>query len=128
MEFDAIVYKVLAPIKGTSARGEWTKQEIVFELPGEFSRKVCVGFWGDKAADAAALKEGEQVSVSINIESKEYNGRWFTEVRAWKFAKKSADMPSTGAPVPPPVAGGFPPISAPDAEPYKDDAPDDLPF
>ena len=79
MEFEGTVYKVLPLVKGTSQRGEWMKQEVVFELPGEFNRKICVGFWGDKAHDAGALREGEKVAVSIKVESREYNGRWFTE-------------------------------------------------
>ena len=79
MEFEGTVYKVLPVVKGTSQRGEWMKQEVVFELPGEFNRKICVGFWGDKAHDAGTLREGDKVAVSINVESREYNGRWFTE-------------------------------------------------
>lgn len=39
MEFEGVVWRVLPQIKGTSARGEWVKQEVVFELPGEFNRK-----------------------------------------------------------------------------------------
>lgn len=46
MEFEGTVWRVLPLVKGTSARGEWMKQEVVFELPGEFNRKLCVGFWG----------------------------------------------------------------------------------
>ncbi|NCB06068.1 MAG: DUF3127 domain-containing protein, partial [Clostridia bacterium] len=46
MEFEGTVFKVLPVVKGTGAKGEWKKQEVVFELTGEFSRKVCVGFWG----------------------------------------------------------------------------------
>ena len=82
MELEGTVWNVLPPVRGTSARGEWVKQEVVFEQPGEFNRKVCVSFWGDKAQDAATLKPGEAVTISANVESREYNGRWFTEVRA----------------------------------------------
>ena len=122
MEFEGIVYKVLPAVKGTSQRGEWVKQEVVFELPGEFNRKICVGFWGDKANDAGALAEGEKVSVSINVESREYNGRWFTEARAWKMSRAAA--------APPPPAAAFPDMPAfePHAEPYRNDPADDLPF
>ena len=80
MELEGTVWNVLPPVRGTSARGEWVKQEVVFEQPGEFNRKVCVSFWGDKAQDAATLKPGEAVTISANVESREYNGRWFTEV------------------------------------------------
>lgn len=89
MEFEGTVFSVLPIVKGTSQRGEWMKQEVIFDLPGEFNRKVCVGFWGDKAQDASALKPGEAVSVSANVESREYNGRWYTEVRAWKMSRKA---------------------------------------
>lgn len=120
MEFEGIVYRVLPVVKGTSQRGEWVKQEVVFELPGEFNRKICVGFWGDKAHDAGSLKEGEKVSVSINVESREYNGRWFTEARAWKMNRVSAQQPDP-APYP-----DMPPFSEDMA--YDKDPADDLPF
>lgn len=121
MEFEGIVYKVLPVVKGTSQRGEWMKQEVIFELPGEFSKKICVGFWGDKAMDAGVLKEGEKVSVSINVESREYNGRWFTEARAWKMARVAPQAPSAG------TMPDMPPFVA-DAEMYTSDPADDLPF
>lgn len=87
MDFEAIVHLVLPLVTGQGARGEWKKQEVVFELPGEFSRKVCVGFWNDKAAEAGALRIGDRVAVSVNIDSRERNGRWYTEVRGWKMSR-----------------------------------------
>lgn len=106
MEFEATVIAVLPVVKGTSARGEWIKQEVIFEQAGEFGRKVCVGFWGDKAQDAGTLKPGDKVSVAANVESREYNGRWYTEVRAWRMNRASAQP--AGAP----SADAFPPLDA----------------
>ena len=123
MEFEGIVYKVLPPVSGTSARGEWKKQEVVFELPNEFSRKICVTFFGDKTADAASLKEGDPVSVSVNVESREYNGRWYTDVRAWRIVKKSAPAPEPDNMAP------FDPAPFPASEtPIASEEGDDLPF
>ncbi len=86
MDFEAIVHLVLPQVTGEGARGQWIKQEVVFEVANnEYGRKICVGFWNDKAASAAALRVGERVVVSVNIESRERNGRWFTEARGWKF-------------------------------------------
>ena len=45
MEFEGVVYKILPLTQGTSARGEWQRQDVVFELPSEFSRKICVTFF-----------------------------------------------------------------------------------
>jgi single-stranded DNA-binding protein len=88
MEFEGVVYRKLPEVTGTSAKGAWKKQDVVFELPTEFSRKICVTFFGDRADDAAALQEGDAVVVSVNVESREYNGKWYTDVKAWKIARK----------------------------------------
>ena len=101
MDLELTVNMVLPLVTGTSARGEWKKQEVIFDLPGEFNRKLCVGFWNDRAVDAAALRTGDRVALSVNIESREYNGRWYTEVRAWRMSRLEAQP---GAP-----AGAYPP-------------------
>jgi single-stranded DNA-binding protein len=89
MEFEGVVFKKLPELSGTSAKGAWRKQDVVFELPGEFNRKVCVTFFGDRAEDAASLSEGDAVTVSVNVESREYNGKWYTDVKAWKIVRES---------------------------------------
>ena len=76
MEFEGTVYKILPVTKGTSARGEWQRQDVVFEMnEGSFTRKICVTFF-NKPEDVARLKEGSTYNVSVNIESREYNGRY----------------------------------------------------
>lgn len=97
MEMECIVVQVQPAVTGTSARGEWTKQEVIFEQPGDFGKKVCVSFWGDKAQDAAGLVPGEKVKVAANVESREYNGRWYTEVRAWKLDRAGGGASAGGA-------------------------------
>ncbi len=123
MEFVGVVYRVLPVQSGTSARGQWQKQEVVFELPDEFSRKVCVTFFGDRVQDAASLQVGEKVNVSVNIESREYNGRWYTDVRAWRIQKAQPEQPAA-APIP-----DLPPIGMEEpASVVAGDSIDDLPF
>ena len=64
MEFEGVVYKILPLTQGTSARGEWQRQDVVFELPSEFSRKICVTFF-NKPSDVAKLREGATYTVSL---------------------------------------------------------------
>ena len=123
MEFEGVVYKILPATQGTSARGEWKKQEVIFEIPSEFSRKVCVVFF-NKESDVARLKEGATYTVSINIESREYNGRWYTDVRAWRVQPKQEEAPAPAMPDMPPF-GEEPAYAAP-SSPMADV--DDLPF
>lgn len=87
MEFEGVVFRKLPEVTGSSARGAWKKQDVVFEIPSEFSRKICVTFFGDRAEDAAGLNEGDNVTVSVNVESREYNGKWYTDVKAWKVVR-----------------------------------------
>lgn len=127
MEFEGIVYKILPPTSGTSARGEWKRQDVVFELPQEFSRKICVTFF-NKDQDVAQLREGMTCNVSVNVESREYNGRWYTDVRAWRIQPKQAEQPAPQSGYAAPATPYAPPVE--DTTPYKANTEevDDLPF
>lgn len=110
MEFEGVVYKIMPVTRGTSARGEWQRQDVVFDYNdgGQFSRKISVTFF-NKESDVAKLREGETYLVSVNIESREYNGRWYTDIRAWRVQpKQQPQAPAAAAPLPSdfPAEGG----------------------
>ena len=100
MEFEGVVYKKLPVSKGVSARGEWQRQDVVFEVPSEFSRKICVTFF-NKPTEADSLVEGQTYTVSVNVESREYNGKWYTDVRAWRVQPKQQEVAPQGTPAMP---------------------------
>ena len=50
--------------------------------------------WGDKI-DQFNLQQGEAVEVSVDLESREYNGRWYTDVKAWKVSRPGSDADSS---------------------------------
>jgi hypothetical protein len=114
------IQQILKPESGVSRSGnEWKKQEFVIETEEQFPRKVCFTLFGDKVSLIDGLKTGEEVEVSFNVESREYNGKWFHNINAWKIDKPvSANMPE-----PPPEfrMEDIPP------EPMDDPA-NDLPF
>jgi hypothetical protein len=83
MELSGKIIKILALQTGTGKNGSWKKQEFVVETPGQIPRKVCFNIWGDKI-DQFKLTEGTEVKVSFDLESREYNGKWYTDVKAWK--------------------------------------------
>ncbi len=125
MEFEGSVYRILPLTKGTSARGEWQRQDVVFDMQeGNFTRKICVTFF-NRPDDVAKLKEGATYHVSVNIESREYNGRWYTDVRAWRLQPKEVDAPAA-APMPDMPPLGEEPSYA--SEPATTSDADDLPF
>ena len=124
MEFEGVVYKIMPATKGTSARGDWQRQEVIFEMPQEFSRKVCVIFF-NKESEVARLKEGMTCTVSVNIESREFNGKWYTDVRAWRVQPKQEEAPSAAPSMPDMPPFGEEPAFSP-AAPMAEV--DDLPF
>ncbi len=126
MEITGKIIAVLPEQGGTSRNGnEWKKQEYVLETHEQYPKKVCFQLFGTDRIAQAAIQPGEELTVSFDIESREYQGRWFTNINAWKVTRQAEAAPA--APV---VADD--PFAAP-AKPAAEDFPpanpvDDLPF
>ena len=99
MELTGKITQVLPEKGGTSARGAWRKQEYVIEIPGDYPKQVCFMVWGDRI-DQFGIQQGQALTVSIDLESREYNGRWYTDVKAWRVApagQGGGEEPSSSA-------------------------------
>lgn len=98
LEITGRLIKKLPIQSGTSTKGEWKKQEFVLETQENFPKKICMNVWGaDKVEELAGYGEGEILKISVNIESREFNQRWYTDVRAWRVERQSdAGQPSRG--------------------------------
>jgi hypothetical protein len=90
MEINGKIIQLLEEKSGQSAKGAWRKQEYILESEGQYSKKICFMVWSDKI-DEFAIKEGENLVVSIDIESREYNGRWYTDVKAWQVTRAGTE-------------------------------------
>ena len=108
LELEGRIAQKMNVQSGTTARGAWSKQEFIFEYQeGNYPTKVVMHVWGDdKVKELDKYQVGDQVKVSVKISSREYNGRWYTDVRAWRIepagAQQSAPAGGYGAP-----AGGY---------------------
>ncbi len=122
MEIKGKIIQKLDLVSGTSKAGnEWKKQEYVLETEDAYPKKVFFDFFGDKA-DQFPLNIGDSITLSFDIESREFNGRWYTSIRGWKAEKGGATTASpayAGAPAPTAPAPDFAPA---------DGESDDLPF
>lgn len=132
MEFQGTLIKKLEERSGVSARGNWHRQDVIFEvMDGSFARKVAVTFF-NKPDEVKALVDGAKYNVAFNIESREYNDRWYTDVRAWRVTPaETADMASApiaqAAPVAAPTTNYATQAPAAPTVSAADDV-DDLPF
>lgn len=124
MEIKGRIIQAFPETSGTSKAGNpWKKRTYVLETIEQFPRKVFFEFFGDKA-DQYPLAGGDTVTLSFDIESHEYQGRWYTSIRGWKAEKEQPAQPQTA---PQQMPGDFPP---PPVYPPVDPAgpKDDLPF
>ena len=119
LELIGKIIKKLSVQSGTSARGDWSKQEFIIETQENFPKKICMNVWGpEKVEELSKFKDGENVKVSVNIESREFNNRWYTDVRAWKIERMESQQPQQDGFTPPPAMPDFP----------SEAGEDDLPF
>ncbi|MBR5964006.1 MAG: DUF3127 domain-containing protein [Bacteroidaceae bacterium] len=108
---------------------EWKVQEFVLETINEqYPHKLCFEVFGSDRLAQFAIKAGEVMTVSFDIDAREYNGRWFNQIRAWKVDRNVATQPAVAAPAPAaapaqPAAQPAAPEAAPAPNPI-----DDLPF
>ena len=133
LNISGIVLNILPLQSGTSKAGnQWQKQDFILETGGQYPRKVCICLFGDNV-EKFPLQVGQSVTASVDIESREFNARWYTDVRAWNVVYNGQQQ---GAPAPAPTAAA--PTAQPAPTPAKGAtaqapagapaAADDLPF
>lgn len=127
LKITGIVKQVMDEVSGTTAKGGWRKREFILETEGDYPKQICMVQWGDNI-DHDPVAIGEKITVSIDLSSREYKDRWYTDVKAWKVERE------VGAAT---MMGGHAPAEGP-PEGYKERAAaatggisendDDLPF
>ena len=130
MEFEGTVFRIMPATSGQSARGAWQRQEVIFDMKSQsqYPRKVCVTFF-NKSEEVARLTVGAEYTVSIDVESREYNGKWYTDVRAWRIVPKEQTPPTPASGVNPPAYAAPMPTEEPAyARSSAAQEIDDLPF
>ncbi|MDR3287149.1 MAG: DUF3127 domain-containing protein [Prevotellaceae bacterium] len=121
---------------GESSYGSWKRQDAIIETVEQYPKKICVLFRNDKITELEKLNLGDMLTISVNIESREWNAKWFTSVIAWRVqladASANTNQQNTAAPqqpvnvhqnAPAPTSGDFI-----DAQTEPETEIDDLPF
>lgn len=117
-EIEGKLIKLMTIQSGDGKFGKWVKQDFVIETLGEYPKKVCFSAWGDKSDELKNLIIGDKITVSFNPESREYNEKWYTDLKAWRISKSTGESNKKDGNTPPPFSENDIPL--PDEE--------DLPF
>lgn len=93
LKVTGLVLQVLPLESGESKAGNaWKKQTFILETSEEYPRKVPIQLWGE-AVDKHPVEVGQSITASINIEGREFNGRWYVDVRAWNIVAAEGEAP-----------------------------------
>ncbi len=95
MEITGKIIAVLPERGGVSKTGnEWKIQEYVLETHEQYPRKICFNVFGADKISQFNIQAGEEMTVSFDINAREYNGRWYNDIRAWRVERGTAPAPA----------------------------------
>ena len=131
-----VVGKIIAalpPKSGTSqSTGKpWQVNAYVLQTNEQTPKNIAFDVFGAERVEQYNLKVGDMVTVSIDIDAHEYNGRWYNQIRAWNVVNHASAVQPTSQQVPPPTPHPdtlFPQQPAPGAQPAPTAGTDQLPF
>ncbi len=137
MEFTGRIIKALEPRGGVSSRtgNPWKMQDFVIEeTVGQYPKRMVFNVFGEDNLSRFNIQEGQEVTVSFDVNAREYNGRWYNDIRAWNVvpaaqapaAQPMGQQPAPAAPFPPAEQSAAQPAQ-PTFEAAADDS-SDLPF
>lgn len=95
MQLTAKLIQLLPLQTGTGKNGLWKKQEIIVETMDQYPKKICLSIWGDKI-NGSLLQVDKFLKLDYEIESREYSGKWYTDVKAWRIELVDNMNSSTG--------------------------------
>lgn len=129
MELTGKIIAVMEPRGGVSARtgNTWKTQEYVLEVPGQYPKRCLFNVFGEDRINQFNIQNGDELTIQFDIDAREYNGRWFNDIRAYNVVRGQqpvAGAQPVAAPAPSEATSPFPPAQ----EPASDSASDDLPF
>ncbi|NBA75430.1 DUF3127 domain-containing protein [Emticicia sp. ODNR4P] len=129
LELEGTLIKVQPEQTGNGKNGQWVKQEFVVETQEQYPKKACFSAWGDRTADLKQFALGDKLKVTFSVESREYNDRWYTDLRAYRIdlaSESSAAAPASNTYQAPAQRPAAPQASSVDLPSFSED--EDLPF
>lgn len=97
MELTGRIIAVMEAKVGTSARtgNSWMIQEYVIEVPGQFPKRCAFSIFGEDRIKQCNIQNGEDLTIQFDIDAKEFNGRWYNDVRAYSVIRGSVQQPAS---------------------------------
>jgi hypothetical protein len=97
MDITGRLIQVLQEQGGEGKNGRWAKCDFVIETQEKFPKKVCLTAWNDLIGTVKNFPIDSEIKASFDISSREYNGKWYTDVKAWKVEAASGGSSSNSS-------------------------------
>ncbi|WP_028903699.1 MULTISPECIES: DUF3127 domain-containing protein [unclassified Prevotella] len=126
MELTGKIIAVMEARGGVSARtgNSWKTQEYVIEVPGQYPKRCVFNVFGEDRINQFNIQNGDELTIQFDIDAREYNGRWYNDVRAYNVIRGQQPAATPQAAAPSEATSPFPPAQ----EPVSEGSSDDLPF
>ena len=95
MDITGRIIAVMEKRSGQSQRSgnTWASQDYVLETQEQYPRRCLFNVFGEDKINEYNLQIGSEVTVSFDINAREYNGRWFNDIRVWNVVPAAAPAP-----------------------------------
>ena len=100
MQLTAKLTQLLPIQTGTGKKGDWKKQQLIVQTNSASPKMICFLLWGDDN-DLNHIKIGDELIIEFDIESREFNGKWYTDLKVLKIQQTESlnsietDLPIT---------------------------------
>lgn len=87
MDLTGKVIAILPERSGVSARGEWHSQSYVIETQEQYPKHLCFDVFGMDKIEQFAIQAGEIITVSFDIDARQWQDKWFNQIRGWQVVR-----------------------------------------
>ena len=95
MELTGKIIAVFEAKSGTSSKtgNPWMTQEYVLEVPGQYPKHCLFSLFGEEKIKQMNIQNGEDLTIQFDIDAREYNGRWYNDIRAYNVIRGQIQQP-----------------------------------
>ena len=100
MDITGTVIAILPEQRFNGKNGEVVKNQFVIEHGGQYKKKAVFGVLGEHRLKQMNVVQGADVQVSFDVDAREWNGKWFGELLAWRVQNVNGQQQEQQSAVP----------------------------
>lgn len=103
MDLNGTVIQILSEQRFNGKNGEVVKNQFVIEHGGQYKKKAVFSVLGEDKWKQMNVVQGADVQVSFDVDAREWNGKWFGELMAWRVQNVNGQQQASASASPSPA-------------------------